>query len=226
MRALLSILLFASAVWAQAEPAPESYRPPRRPGMPQPQEAPQRQAEEQLPKWHIAVAPHLNYLFGDPPSGLPRLGYGAGVQVARALVPIGRARFGVAGDFAYDRFSHDKATGPFTSGTEFVAHATFAGLLMIDGIAGRIRPWIGLGGGFSVANYESPMSADVPMGISRVGVAGLVKIALGLGVRVYQGFELGLRGDFDLTISSENVGGKDVWQPGLFSLGLDLGFRF
>ena len=128
-------------------------------------------------------------------------------------------------DFAYDRFSHDKKTGMFSSDTEFVAHATFAALLVVDGIIGRIRPWAAVGGGFSVANYESP-AVGAQMAISRVGVAGLVKLALGFGVRVYEGFELGLRSDFDVTISGENVGGSDVWQPGLFSVGLDIGFRF
>jgi hypothetical protein len=220
MKALL-LLLLPSLAWAQAEPAPESYRPPRQPGMPQPGEAQQRQADAALPKWHIAVAPHLNFLAGDGPPKLPLLGYGGGVQVTRALLPLGRARFGVGADFAYDRFSHEH-----DGGNEFVAHATFAGLLVVDGIAGRIRPWLALGGGFSVANYQAPASMNDPNGISRVGVAGLVKLAAGFGVRVYEGFELGLRADFDATLSGEQVGGKNVWQPGFASLGLDLGFRF
>jgi hypothetical protein len=213
-----------AVAFAQAEPAPESYRPPRQPGMPQPHEAQQREADSKLPKWHIAVAPHLNFLFGD--TGLPLIGYGGGVQVTRALLPLGRGRFGLGADFAYDRFSHDLKTTAFSSSSQFVAHATFAAMLVVDGIAGRVRPWIALGGGFSVANYESPMSPADPKGTSIVGVAGLLKLALGFGVRIYEGFELGLRGDFDLTFSDQQAMGKSVWSPGLFSLGLDLGFRF
>jgi hypothetical protein len=216
--------LACTSAFGQAEQAPESYRPPRQPGMPQPHEAQQREADSKLPKWHVAVAPHLNFLFGD--TGLPLVGYGGGVQITRALLPIGRARFGVGADFAYDRFSHDIKTSSTTSGTQFLAHATFAALLVVDGIAGRVRPWVALGGGLSVANYESPMSVDNPKGTSLVGVAGLLKIALGFGVSIYQGFELGLRADADLTFSDQQAMGKSVWQPGLFSLGLDLGFRF
>jgi hypothetical protein len=223
VRALATTLFLSAIAWGQAEPAPESYRPPKTPGMPQPQQAQQRRADSQLPKWHIAVAPHMNVLYSD--IGIPRVGFGAGVQVTRALVPIGPARFGVGADFAYDRFQHDVKTSMFTSDTEFVAHATFAGLLVVDAIVRRLRPWLALGGGFSVANFERP-SLMASQAVSRVGVAGLVKLAVGLGVRVYEGFELGLRSDFVITISGENVDGKDVWQPGYYSLGLDLGFRF
>jgi hypothetical protein len=219
LRALATTLFLSAIAWAQAEPAPESYVPPNRPGMPQPQRAQQRQADASLPKWHIAVAPHLDVMFHD--IGVQRLGFGAGVQVTRALVPIGRARFGVGADFAYDRFQHDLGA----AGTEFVSHATFAGMLVLDGIVGRVRPWLAVGGGFSVANFESP-SLTRGMSISDVGVAGLVKFAAGLGVRVYQGFDVGLRGDFNVTISGENVRGNDIWQPGFFAFGLDLGYRF
>ena len=224
MKGLL-LLLVSSTVWAQAEPAPESYRPPNRPGIPQPSEPTHKEEQARLPKWHISVAPHLDFLVGDVPPGLPLVGYGAGVQVARALLPIGLGRFGVAADFAYDRFSHDKKTSTFTSAPQYVGHATFAGMLLVDGIVGRFRPWLGLGGGFSVANYESP-TTTTEMGVSRVGVVGLVKVAAGLGVRVYEGFDVGLRVDYDATFSSESVSGKEVWQPGFASLSLDLGYRF
>jgi hypothetical protein len=213
-------------ILAQAEPAPPEYRPPNRPGVPQPTRVPEPERPE--PKWHISVAPHLAVLLAQGPDDLPLVGYGAGVQLARALVPLGRGRFGLAADFAYDRVSHDKKTGDFSSGTELVAHATFAGLLVVDGIAGRFRPWVGAGGGFSVAQYEDPRSAANPMGTSNVTVVGLVKLALGFGVRVYEGIDLGLRGDFDLTFSSATGGApaRQLFAPGLFTLGLDIGFRF
>lgn len=220
-----SLLALPVIAFAQAEPAPESYRPPRQPGMPQPKEAQQREADSKLPKWHIAVAPHLNFLFGD--TGLPLIGYGGGVQVTRALLPLGRGRFGIGADFAYDRFSHDVKNNSNPGASESVSHATFAAMVVVDGIAGRVRPWIALGGGFSVADYQnSALTMQHPSGFDVVGVAGLLKLALGFGVRIYQGFELGLRGDFDFTFSDQQANGKSVWQPGLFSLGLDLGFRF
>jgi hypothetical protein len=214
LRALATTLFLSAIAWAQAEPAPESYVPPNRPGMPQPQRAQQRQADASLPKWHIAVAPHFDLTFHDV--GVQPYGFGAGVQVTRALVPIGRARFGVGVDFAYDRFQHDLGA----AGTEFISHATFAGMAVIDAIIGRVRPWLAIGGGISVAEFEQP-SLMPAKAINDVGVAGLVKFAFGVGVRVYGGFDLGLRADCNVTISGENV-----WQPGFVALGLDLGYRF
>jgi hypothetical protein len=223
----LALVLLPSLVWAagDAEPAPEGYVPPNRPGIPQPQEAKQRQEDARLPKWRIAVAPHFNILMGDPPPGAQTLGYGAGIHVTRAMVPIGRGRFGLGGDFGHDRFQRERKFGTFSTGTQLTAHTSFAALVVFDGIVGRVRPWLGLGGGLSVAQYESPPTIDSAMGESRVGVTGLVKVALGFGVRVYDEFELGLRADYNATLSGEQVNGKNVWQPGYFMLGLDLGFR-
>jgi hypothetical protein len=226
VRAAATALLLATArlAFAQAEPAPEGYVPPHRRGAP-PVEPGPRETPSGLPKWHISVAPHLNVLLSDGPAGLPTLGYGGGVQVTRALLPLGRGRFGVGFDFAYDRFSHALASG----GTQLDAHALFALMAIVDGIAGRVRPWLGVGGGLSVVNYENPTPTAVnPGGISLVGAVGLIKLALGLGVRVYEQLEVGLRADFDLTFSSQKAGTppRDVFAPGLFSLGLDFGFRF
>jgi hypothetical protein len=229
--ALLFALAFACgehAAFGQAEPAPESYRPPHQPGMPQPEppSGPTREEQAKQPKWHIAIAPHLNFLLGQRVPDLPLLGYGGGVQVARALVPFGRARFGVGADFGYDRFQHEVKTSMFSSGTQFVGHATFAAMAVLDGIIGRVRPWLAVGGGFSVANYENPATATNPKGNSIVGAAGLVKVGAGVGVVVYEGIELGLRADYDATLSSKAVNGTNIWQPGFMSLALDLGYRF
>ena len=207
---------------AQAEQAPESYRPPRVPGMPQPATVQRagRSARRRpsSPSGGSRSRRTSTSCSAIRRAGLPRIGYGAGLQVTRALVPIGRGRFGVGVDFGYDRFSHDLKASAFASGTEFVAHATFAAMAVIDGFVGRVRPWLAVGGGFSVANYENPPQASNPMGDSRVGAAGLIKVAAGLGVRVYEGFELGLHSEFDVTLSPEMVGNKNVWQPGFFTL--------
>jgi len=64
--------------------------------------------------------------------------------------------------------------------------------------------------------------------VNDVAALGLVQLSLGVGVRVWGSFELGLHGEFDFTFSNVTVGDppKPVFQPGLFALGLDLGFRF
>lgn len=243
MRALLvAWLLWPALALAQAEPAPPDYvppppdapaepgtpapSPPAEPAWPEPNGAPLPPPGEPPPKWRLAVAPRLGVLLAQGPSGLPQIGYGAGVSAARALVPLGRLRFGVGLDVAYDRFYRDKPAPD--AGTQFLSHATFAAVALLDAVAGRFRPFLGVGGGLSVAAYEDPSSRGGVPSVSRVEVLGLVHLTGGLGVRVYESFELGLHGEVNLTFSNFQAGTppRDVFQPGLFALGLDIGFRF
>src|SRR6185503_13366381 len=104
------------------------------------------------PKWHALVAPRMVVRLGDGPPGLPQIGYGGGVAIGRALVPLGRARFGVGFRFGYDRIFRDRES----AGTQALAHATFGASLFIDGLYSRLRPWLSVGGGMSVASYDAP----------------------------------------------------------------------
>jgi hypothetical protein len=241
--AALGAVAVPSPARAQAEQAPPDYVPPgapaAEPGQPAPatpvqpgiadpgsSPAPPPPAWDAQPKWHIAIGPRMAVQLGDGPVGLPRIGYGGGVQVVRALVPLKRLRFGVGVDFAYDRIYRDKVAPE--SGTQFLSHASFAALGVFDGLFGRVRPWLALGGGLSVASYEDPPAFVGAKGSSELAAVGLVHVGLGLGVRIYESFELGLRGDFNFTFSDVRVGtpSRQPFQPGLFALGLDLGFRF
>ena len=230
---VLALMFLPALAWAQAEPAPEDYVPPYKRGLP-PERANEPEGPAQLPqtvpKWHIAVAPRMVVRLGDAPPGLPTIGLGGGVQVARALWPLGRTlRFGVGFDFAYDRLFHDKAA-PAT-GTQFLSHATFAAVAIVDALVGkdgRVRPYLGVGGGLSVAAYEDPPPQAGLKGVSEVAALGLVHLTLGLGVRTWESFEIGVHGEVDFTFSDTTVGTppKPIFQPGLFALALDLGFRF
>jgi hypothetical protein len=94
---------------------------------------------------------------------------------------------------------------------------------------GRVRPWAGVGGGFSVADYQDPTVMGTPSpAVAIVSVVPLVTVAFGVGVRVFEGFEVGLRGDAELTFSSDAAGSppRTLFSPGVFGLSLDLGFRF
>jgi hypothetical protein len=225
-------LAFTRLAHAQAEPAPEDYVPPQKRGLP-PEPGPGSseglpRLPEAIPRWHLAVAPRMAVRLGDGPPQLPVVGLGGGVQVARALVPLGRVvRFGVGFDFAYDRVYRDERAP--ASGTQFLSHATFAAVGVFDALVGpgaRVRPYLALGGGLSVAAYADP--AAQPKAINEVAALGLLHAALGVGVRVWESFELGLHGEVDLTFSDTNVGDppKPIFQPGLFALALDVGFRF
>src|SRR5438105_4115090 len=146
------VALVGAAPWAraQAEPAPAEAEPAPLPPPPPPLDL------RLGPAWHLAVAAHFDVLFDDGPATVPMLGYGGGVQATRALLPVGRARFGVGADFAYERFARRAQLDP---STPHLAHATFAALLVLDALLGRLRPWLAVGGGFSVADYEEPMTA-------------------------------------------------------------------
>lgn len=238
---VLAIALCPALAHAQAEPAPENYVPPGRttplpptslhgetpesapagePG------APPAAAPAPPPKWHIAAGPRMAVRLGDGPAKLPVIGYGGGVNLARTLLPFGRFRLGVGFDFAYDWIFRDLAA-PF-SGSQYVSHASFAAVGVLDGLFGRVRPFLEVGGGLSVASYADPSAPMNTPAFGTIAAVGLVHLALGLGVRVWETFEIGLRGDFNFTFSSTEVGTPPApaFQPGLFALGLDLGFLF
>jgi hypothetical protein len=220
------------AAWAQAEPAPAGYVPPPAPnGGASP--APDERAHVALARpWHIAVFPRLDFRLGSGPPTLPLVGYGAGVEVSRALLEYRALRLGLAIDFAYDRFAHERGNevlAPYGSHTQYAGHAEFALLALLDLPIGRVRPWLAGGGGLSVSSYEDPaVTGGPPAGDSKVEAVPLVKAALGVAVTVYHSVDVGLRGDFTLLFSSTAVGmpARQVFAPGLATLALDLGFRF
>ena len=197
---------------AQAEPAPEGYVPP---GKHEPEAPPPSPL-----KWHLAVDARLAVPLGAVPSNLASVGYGGGVQITRALVDLGRMRVGVGADFAYQRIPH--------ASDEFLSQMTFAALAVLDGIFGRVRPWIAAGAGISVAEYRKPATIQMPVAIDSNAVVPLVEAGLGLDVEVARHVDVGLAGELDLTFSSLTVGTPSVqaFQPGLFSARLELGFRF
>jgi hypothetical protein len=224
--AIAAVALVASLViapvraQAQAEPAPPEYVPPGH-EKPPPPPSPY--------KWHIAVEAELVAPLADLPATLPRVGWGAGVQLSRALVDVGRLRFGLGASFGYHRVQ-DNITShvPFGSVEQFVSHMTFAGLLMLDGIFGRLHPWFGAGAGLSVAQYNLPPAEVSQTGTSLQQVVPLVQVGLGLDVEVYKNVEITLAGEIDATFSSTTTGmpPRTPFAPGFFALRHGIGFRF
>ncbi|HZS40856.1 MAG TPA: hypothetical protein VFF06_28680 [Polyangia bacterium] len=238
----LAALFAAGGAFAQAEQAPESPEQQERREL---RERRAREAEERQrareeeeanlpvppsesgesqepPKWNLGVGPRLSILLGDSAAGVPQVGYGVTLRLHFSFLKLGPLRLGAGFHFAHDRFSGAGATT--------VAHSTFAVLAVIDGLFGRVRPWLGVGGGFSLADYQGldQPAAPPPMRVDFLSVVPLVTVAAGVAVRLYAGFELGLRADFDLTFSSQAAGvpRRGVFSPGLVGLTLDLGFRF
>jgi hypothetical protein len=218
--AFVSILLVPSLAHAQAEPAPPGYVPPGHEKLPPPPSP---------YKWHASVDADLVVPLGTRPGALPPVGWGAGVQLSRALVDVGRLRFGVGASFAYRRVQHDvKTTIPFGDTQQFLSHMTFAGLLMLDGIFGRLHPWFGAGGGVSVAQWADPATTPGMMSTRLQNVVPLVQIALGLDVEVWRRMEVGIAAEMDPTFSSTTVGNpaRTAFSPGFFALRVGVGFRF
>jgi hypothetical protein len=204
---------------AQAEPAPPGYVPPGG----EPVEPPPSPL-----KWHIAVDARVVVPLATPPSALPPVGWGAGIQMTRALVDLGRLRFGLGADFAYLRLEHTHKKPLIPDDKQLLGNTTFAGLLVLDGIFDRLRPWLAAGGGFSVAQYRDPANGDMPMTTDVLAVVGLIQVALGLDIALYKNVELGLGGQFDFTISDRQLGSPPVrlFAPGFFSGRVGVGFRF
>jgi hypothetical protein len=219
--ALVATVVIAPArAWAQAEAAPPEYVPPGH-EKPPPPPSPY--------KWHIAVEAELVAPIGARPSSLPPVGWGASVQLSRALVDVGRLRFGLGASFAYHRVQDDiKSTIPFGNVQQYLAHMTFAGLLVLDGIFGRLHPWLGAGAGVSVAQYSLPPSSPSDSGVSLQEVVPLIQIALGLDVEIYKRVEITLAAELDPTFSSRAVGTppRTPFAPGLFVVRHGVGFRF
>jgi hypothetical protein len=212
---VVCLLLTPALARAQAEPAPEGYVPPgHQPPPPPPSPL----------KWHIATDARLAV----PLRGvhkLPPVGWGAGIQVSRALYDIARLRLGVGADFAYQRVQqgYDVHVPPTE---EFVSHMTFAGLFVIDGIFDRVRPWFAAGAGLAVSRFVQPNPGKPTIEVD--GFEPLVELGAGLSVRVWRWLEIGVAAELDLTFSSLAAGDPPVepFQPGLFSVRLGAGFRF
>jgi hypothetical protein len=234
MRLAVLLVLLPRLVLAQAEPAPPDFVPSPHRADPvaqgeQPVFTP-RKKRPGAPKWRIWVQPRLSLLLGAPPSFpsvpptvQPTVGYGAGVGFGRALVTFGQFRFGFAFGFAYDRISTDISQAMFG-----VSHATFAPAFTLDGVfAERVRPFLSLGGGLDVGVFRAPEVGGMPV-VEQIEALGLVQLALGLGVRVYEGFEVGVRAEGNFLFSSTSYGtpARTVFSPGLVSLGLDLAYLF
>jgi hypothetical protein len=146
--------------------------------------------------------------------------------VSRALVQLGRLRFGVGFAFGFERFSHDKPALMGATGTEAMTLMTFAARGVLDALFHRLRPFLAVGAGLSVGTFSSPPSDAFPLGVDADTVLPLVQLATGLGIEIWKGIELGLHGELDFTFSSAMVGGVQPYQLGVFGAGLDLGFRF
>ena len=218
--------------FGQAEEAPEGYVPPN--GVPVSYDPRPVAAEHENArvKWLVAVNPRLVVALGTP-AGLPRLGYGIGFSIGRALVVRGRLRLGLGAGFSYEHVQREKHPPAGLENGDIVQQLSQFGFsldLRIDGIVGGgiVRPWVSLGPAFSVGDYKDPPSSTNPKGIERAAVVPALRASLGIGFRVWGQVELGPRFEWLATFGGPQVGAAEdaVFRPGNFSIGLDGGLRF
>jgi hypothetical protein len=219
------MLLLLAVPGVQAEPAPPGYVPPSRPQGAAPAEAP-----NVGPMWHLVAGARLSLRLGESSSPLPRVGYGAGVQLGRVIITLGLVRFGAAFDFAYDRFAHDKVTTAmvvYGNHTQYVSHAAFAGDLVTDAFVGRLRLWGAAGAGASISHYEDPAPGGPPV-VSETDVLPVLKFATGAGWAFVERIEIGLHVEVELLFSSVRGGTppQELFGPGVVAFGFDLGLHF
>jgi hypothetical protein len=183
-------------------------------------------------RWLVAVQPRL--VIGLSGNGeLPRVGYGFGLNIGRALLVRGAVRLGLGASFAYDRVAYDNKQDSqqnFSNSVTSIAHASFSADLRLDALllAGRIRPWAMLGPALSVATYSEPAPPQASSGPSSTHALPALRAAVGLAGLVWRSLELGAHLEWLVTFDGPSLGTPPVQPltPGTFSVGLDVGFRF
>lgn len=226
------LALSAANAFAQAEEAPASYEPP--PGVPI-SAAPSRIASEREARarlWTLSVQPRFVVAMGDG-AGLPRIGFGAGVSVGRALLVRGRGRLGLGASFSYERHQHERVPPPDLENgdtVQWLSHAAFSIDLRVDGLfaSGVVRPWATLGPAVSIAAYSDPPSPGNKDGLAVTQVLPALRAAFGVAGTVAASVEVGGRVEWVATFKGDAFGAPPVRPtvPGNFSVGLDVGFRF
>lgn len=228
----LLILAAPASVWAQAEPAPSSYVPPGK-SEPDPTTAP----APTPPPWHIAIDFRLVASLDEVSATLPRVGWGGGLNLSRAVFHRGPLRFGLGIDFAYNNIENSKQiVAPETGNSRhYLSHATIAPQIVMDSISGRLRPFLAVGFGLSVGHYyEAPRDLTMAKIVDDVDVLPMAQLQLGLDVAVWRTLEVGLVASLDLTFSNRTQTSPDdpmgtaysIFSPGIFMLQLQCGFRF
>ena len=179
-------------------------------------------------KWRIAADARAGGRRCAAPAGLPTVGWGAGVQVTRALVDVGRIRLGVGADFGYERIS-DQPTAPVPDFSHHLAHMTFAAL---SRARRHLRSVAAVDRRRRRAERRLVLPAAIPIRGSRRRdvrtVVPLVQLELGLSRRgLPQRRSRPRRAPRpDVLVAERRCAAFTVFSGGVFSPRLAIGFRF
>lgn len=194
----------AEAAPAAAEPGPASKASPAPVVGPTAPESEIEGAPERLAT-AVGLAAGGSYRLGaaahDTP---PAFGFTLTTFVSHCYSVIGdHLALGVAGSFAYERYSRtvraESTVAPGQvvpyDGVRELTSGTFVGLQTVTLLLGRARPWVALGGGLGLDHFKSPELPYAPRGEARATVA-LLQGALGFDLQVAPQTDAGLRLDY------------------------------
>jgi hypothetical protein len=151
----------------QAEPAPAPAPPPVAEPAPAPARAPVIPPAEEPPPppaWSLGLSMGAAYRL--PPAAHdvpPALGIAFSTFAGRRYVTLGRLELGAMASFSYQRFMR---TVPLTKmiapgqeipydGVRVLSTGDFNLWQTVGTVVGRVRPWVGAGGGVSLAHFTS-----------------------------------------------------------------------
>jgi hypothetical protein len=230
--------LAPGAAFAQAEAAPPGSVAP-------PDSAPRAAASSQgdpprrpLPA-RVRVAGNVRFsgLLGETATAAAPLGWGFGLQLSAALLPVGYMRFGFVLDFAQDRFQ--RAITGYPETPQLLLHNTFAVQALLDLPTRFVRPYLAVGAGLSAARHESPLPDPAQQAPQTLELATLplVRVSAGVAVSPLRWFEIGVSGELSFTFSDHRGGVLDqgtmaapamaqLFSPGWGSLATWVGYCF
>jgi len=213
--------LFVASWLAQAEPAP--------PEPPPPAPAPAPALASPPPPTSLAVHGRFAYRPGDAVGPAPATGFSLGATVERRYALIGdRLGLGVGVDLFFDHFARDQQF--ITAHQQLQTHTSFVVLQTASFTVGRVRPWLGAGGGVTWAYFEGTAPTDMAIpapGFSHNELQPLVRGAAGLDVTVAPQMAIVVRADFTHPLTHPTFGGFAVSPFGdLADVGAGFLYRF
>lgn len=165
------------------------------------QQIPAAPEEVQRPVNSVGFAAGIGYRLGAAASDVPpNMGVALTTLIQHRYATVGRGLdLGVTASFAYERYARDVRVSTMVAPGERVNIDGVRALTIFDFAAlqtaglslGRVRPWLGVGGGISLQHFRSPEEAYKP-GEARETLAVLLGAA-GADVDFAPSSDIGLR---------------------------------
>jgi hypothetical protein len=186
----------------------------------------------------VGVQLRFAYRFtGEGPTLRPTEGFSLGASLQRRYLRIAEVvDLGAGLDLFYDRFAEGVlGSAPDASGAEqsfdgqrLLTETSFALLQTVSLNLGPVRPWLGLGGGLTIAYFSSPEQELRPGSTS--AVQPLARAGIGADIPLRGRAAVGVRADYSylFTQPTFTTQAGQTFRPfgNLFDVGIGLLYRF